>query len=156
MEKLVYSDKSIEEVIAKTDITAIVSEYVKLEKRNHENVYSGQCPFCNEPSFMVNPKKQLYYCFSCHEGGNAISFCQRQKKMFFNQVVEYLAERAGVTLDIVQKEIIRDSAMIEVEDAFKKYLKALEKVNIETLDYAELERYGYHQWLLGKMGGENE
>ena len=52
------SQEQIEEVIEKTDIVALVSQYVSLEKAG--SGYKGLCPFHNEktPSFMVSPSKK--------------------------------------------------------------------------------------------------
>ncbi|WP_083652389.1 CHC2 zinc finger domain-containing protein [Bacillus sp. MRMR6] len=37
--------------------------------------YFALCPFHSEstPSFSISPKKQMFYCFSCHKGGNVIT-----------------------------------------------------------------------------------
>ena len=56
------SQEQIEEVIEKTDIVALVSQYVSLEKAG--SGYKGLCPFHNEktPSFMVSPSKKIAKC----------------------------------------------------------------------------------------------
>ena len=63
------SQEQIEEVIEKTDIVALVSQYVSLEKAG--SGYKGLCPFHNEktPSFMVSPSKKIAKCMGCGGGG---------------------------------------------------------------------------------------
>lgn len=41
------------------------------------------CPFHNDnnPSLVVNPKKNIATCFACGTGGNAISFVQKYEKL---------------------------------------------------------------------------
>ena len=53
------SNEQIDEIIEKTDIVDLVSEYVNLEKAGSS--YRGLCPFHNEktPSFMVSPSKKI-------------------------------------------------------------------------------------------------
>ena len=69
-----YSDDIIEEVRMKNDIVDVISQYVRLTRRGSS--YFGLCPFHNEktPSFSVTPSKQMYYCFGCGAGGNAVSY----------------------------------------------------------------------------------
>lgn len=59
------------------DIVATVNVFTELEQRG-EN-YVGLCPFHEErtPSFVVDPRKGLYYCFGCKAGGDAIEFLAR-------------------------------------------------------------------------------
>ena len=40
----------------------------------------------------------MYYCFGCHVGGNVYTFLMEHENFSFPEAVEYLAERAGVTL----------------------------------------------------------
>lgn len=73
------SQEQIEEVIEKTDIVALVSQYVSLEKAG--SGYKGLCPFHNEktPSFTVYNDTQSFYCFGCGAGGDAIGFIKKLK-----------------------------------------------------------------------------
>ena len=93
-----FSDETVEEVRARNDIVDLISSYVQL-RRNGAN-YLGLCPFHNEktPSFSVSPGKQLYYCFGCHAGGNAISFLMQYENMTFQEAVAFLADRCGYVL----------------------------------------------------------
>ena len=93
-----YPEDIVEEVRTKNDIVDIVSGYVKLQKKGSN--YFGQCPFHNEksPSFSVSPSKQMYYCFGCGAGGNAITFLMEYENYSFPEALQVLADRAGVEL----------------------------------------------------------
>ena len=93
-----YEDDIIEEVRSRSDIVDVVSQYVKLKKQG--NNYFGLCPFHNEksPSFSVSSAKQMYYCFGCGAGGNVIGFVMQYENLPFGEAVQYLADRAGITL----------------------------------------------------------
>ena len=93
-----YPDEVVEEVRMKNDIVDVISGYVKLQKKGAN--YFGLCPFHNEksPSFSVSSSKQMYYCFGCGAGGNVITFLMEYENFTFQEALESLADRAGVTL----------------------------------------------------------
>ena len=82
----------------KNDIVDVISGYVKLQKKGAN--YFGLCPFHNEksPSFSVSPGKQMYYCFGCGAGGNVLTFVMEYENYTFQEALQSLADRAGVTL----------------------------------------------------------
>lgn len=87
----------IEEVVSSNNIVDIISSYVQLKKMG--NNYKGLCPFHNEktPSFVVNEDKQIFKCFGCGEGGNAIGFLMKKENMTFTEALKNLCERANIT-----------------------------------------------------------
>ena len=95
---------TIEEVKQRADIYDVVSEYVVLRKRGKDFV--GLCPFHNEktPSFTVSQTKQMYYCFGCQAGGNAIKFLMELEKTSFTEVVLDLARRYQVPVKTLEFE----------------------------------------------------
>lgn len=54
----------------------------------------GLCPFHEErhPSFYIYPETNSYYCFGCHQGGNAINFVRLLYGYSFKEAVEYLTK----------------------------------------------------------------
>jgi len=98
-----YPDELIEEVRSRNDIVAVISQYVKLQKRGGNHF--GVCPFHNEktPSFSVSQGKQMYYCFGCGAGGNVITFVMEYENYTFIEAMKYLAERAGISLPLTEE-----------------------------------------------------
>lgn len=96
--------ETIEEVKERADIYDVVSEYVVLKKRGKD--FLGLCPFHEEktPSFTVSPSKQMYYCFGCGAGGNAIKFLMELGKHSFAEVVLDLAKRYQVPIKTLEPE----------------------------------------------------
>ncbi|MHB8916671.1 MAG: DNA primase [Desulfocucumaceae bacterium] len=86
----------VESVRTQTDIVGLVGEYVRLEKKGRN--YTGICPFHQDrdPSFSVSPEKQIFYCFGCQAGGNAIKFLMLMENLTFVESVRRLADRAGI------------------------------------------------------------
>ncbi len=79
-------------------IRQVVNEFVPLKKRGRNWV--GLCPFHpdKDPSFSVNEDKQIFYCFGCGEGGNAIKFLMKIQGMSFVEAVRALASRYGISI----------------------------------------------------------
>lgn len=94
-----FTPELVEEVKARADIVAVVSEHVAL-RRSGRN-FIGLCPFHAEktPSFTVSPDKQMFHCFGCQAGGDVITFVMRVSGTDFPTAVEQLARRVGVDLD---------------------------------------------------------
>ncbi|MDP8258993.1 MAG: DNA primase [Candidatus Aadella gelida] len=88
----------IDRIIDTLDIVEVISEYTHL-KKNGRN-FKACCPFHDEktPSFVVSPEKQIYHCFGCSAGGNAIGFIMQHENMSFPEAVEKAAAIAGITL----------------------------------------------------------
>src|SRR5207249_1645454 len=51
------------------------------------------------PSFYVFAETQTWRCFGCNEGGDVFSFVEKQQGLEFREALQYLAEKAGVSLD---------------------------------------------------------
>jgi DNA primase len=91
-------EDKIEEVRRRSDIVSLVGEYVTLKKAGRN--FLGLCPFHREktPSFTVSPDKQMFYCFGCSEGGNAVSFLMKLNHMTFPEAIRHLAGKTGVVI----------------------------------------------------------
>lgn len=88
----------IEEVKRKIDVVELVSSYLPLQKSGKN--YKALCPFHSEktPSFMVSPQLQIFKCFGCGEGGDAIAFYGKMEGVSFGEALKEMAKRAGVKL----------------------------------------------------------
>src|SRR5574344_178448 len=92
-----FSERFLEELISKNDITEVVGSYVRLTKRSGSNMF-GLCPFHSEktPSFSVAPDKQIYHCFGCGKGGGVINFIMEIENLSFPDAVRFLARRVNL------------------------------------------------------------
>lgn len=105
-----FDAELIEQIKDANDIVSVISEHMTLKKKGRN--YWGCCPFHNEktPSFSVNPEKGFFYCFGCHETGNAISFLMKYNGVSFPEALEQLANRAGIVLperNLSKAELVR-------------------------------------------------
>ena len=85
----------IEEVLKRADIVDVISSYINVIKKG--NRYVAICPFHDDknPSMMISKEKQIFKCFVCGEGGNAITFIQKFEKISFEEAVRKLADFIG-------------------------------------------------------------
>ncbi|WP_314584560.1 DNA primase [Paenibacillus terrigena] len=86
----------IETVLRHHDIVDTVGKYVHLTKQG--KYMKGLCPFHSEktPSFTVTPEKQIFHCYGCGKGGNAIKFIMEIEGYSFPEAVRMLAEDANI------------------------------------------------------------
>ena len=84
-------------------IEQVVGEYVALRNAGGGNL-KGLCPFHDEktPSFQVSPARGYYHCFGCDKGGDVFAFLQELEHLTFMETVQRLAERANITLTIME------------------------------------------------------
>lgn len=151
-----YSDELIEEIKNNNDIVDVISQYMVL-KRSGRN-YFGLCPFHNEksPSFSVSPDKQIFHCFGCGVGGNVFHFVSKIEGTGFKESVEMLADRAGITLPVLESEgdnklqelkskvyeINKETAYFYHENLYKPSAKlAQEYVKKRKLDNSTLKNF---------------
>lgn len=80
------------------DIVQVVGEHVRLKKAGGS--YTGLCPFHGEKtsSFSVNPQRQFFHCFGCHESGDVFSFMMKYHHMTFPDALKELARRYQIDL----------------------------------------------------------
>ena len=92
-------DEDLQLVRNRSPIAEVVGEYLQLRNAGGGSL-KGLCPFHEEktPSFNVTPARGLWYCFSCVEGGDVISFVRKIDSLDFTEAVERLAARAGIEL----------------------------------------------------------
>lgn len=140
---------TIEEVKQRVDIVDIVSERVVLKKRGRDFV--GLCPFHDEksPSFSVSPTKQMYYCFGCGAGGNAIKFLMEVGKQSFGDVVFDLARRYQIPLKTLAPEQRQE---LQRQLSLKEQLYEIVAVAVSFYQHALYQEEGKIalDYLLGK------
>ncbi len=88
--------ETVDRIYAAANIVDIVGDYVTLKRKGVN--YQACCPFHNEktPSFIVSPSKNLFRCFGCGEGGNAVTFVMKMESMSYPEALKVVAKRYGI------------------------------------------------------------
>lgn len=92
------ANELVTQVLERSDIVELISGYVVLKRAGRN--FKALCPFHHEKSssFVVSPDKQIFHCFGCGAGGNAIGFVMKQEKLEFPEAVRFLSEKVGVVI----------------------------------------------------------
>ena len=90
----------LRELCDKVDLFEYAEKSVDFERRGAD-VYAAHCPRHEDktPSLMITPSKNLFYCHSCHVGGNIINWLMTFENLKFNDAVDKTAMLAGVEID---------------------------------------------------------
>lgn len=85
----------IEDILKHADIVDVIASYINVIKKGRN--YVAVCPFHDDknPSMMISKEKQIFKCFVCGTGGNAITFIQKYENISFENAVKKLAELIG-------------------------------------------------------------
>jgi DNA primase len=144
-----YTDDSRDRVRDAVDMADLVGTRVEL-RRAGVNRMEGLCPFHDErtPSFGINPAEKLFYCFGCGEGGDAFKFVQLTEGVDFKGSLEYLSDRYGVELEVVEE----DAAAAERRKERDRLLELLERTAAFYVRYLwdSGEALGAREYLAGR------
>ena len=85
--------EKIEELKKSIDLVALVQSRGIPLKKNGKG-YKGLCPFHEDktPSLSVNPDTNLWQCFGCNAGGDAIRFIELIENVSFKDAIAQLSE----------------------------------------------------------------
>ncbi len=138
-----FTRDSIDRLRDSIDMVDLVG--TKTDLRRVGSRWTGLCPFHDErtPSFSVDPREKLYYCFGCEAGGDVFRFVQEKEGLGFPEAVEALADRYGV-------EIERDSEDPRAEEARKRRARLGEVLERTAQFYAQ------YLWDSGEAGKARE
>ncbi|CAM4150118.1 DNA primase [Palleronia rufa] len=121
----------LDELRTRVSLTQVVGRKVTWDMRKSQqgkgDMWSA-CPFHQEKtaSFHVLDRDGYYYCFGCHEKGDAIDFVQKTENVAFMEAVRILADEIGLQMPERdargQEKADRRTRLAEVmEEAVKFY-----------------------------------
>ena len=95
--------RQIQDVLDAARIEDVVGEFVTLKRRGVNLI--GLCPFHGEktPSFNVNPARNIFKCFGCAKGGDAVTFLREHEKMTYVEAIRWLAKKYGIELQEIER-----------------------------------------------------
>ena len=120
----------IDNLLAKSNIVDIISNYIKLEKKGND--YWARCPFHSEKtsSFSVSENKQFFYCFGCGAKGNSIGFVMDHSNKTYPEAIETIANFMNMEIPrdkeatkIYESKKIIQSSLNDTKNIFENNLK---------------------------------
>jgi DNA primase len=146
----------LDELRARTTLSALMAPSVKLIKAGRE--FKACCPFHQEktPSFTVNDEKGFYHCFGCGAHGDAIRFLTDARGLPFMDAVKELAVKAGMEVPApdprARDQAERTASLTDVMGAVQKWFAeqlqgvdggaALDYLAKRGIDAATVARFG--------------
>ncbi len=116
---MAYDRDDIEKIRQSVNIVELMEAVTTVRKRGRS--FKAICPFHQEktPSVSLDPARGLFHCFGCGAGGDIFKFVMESQAMSFNEAVEHLAQRAGVTLRVDPAAARRRSERKRLTDAIE-------------------------------------
>jgi DNA primase len=95
--------KQVQDILDASRIEDVVGEFVSLKRRGVNLI--GLCPFHGErtPSFNVNPARNIFKCFGCGKGGDAVTFLREHENLTYIEALRWLARKYGIELQEVER-----------------------------------------------------
>jgi DNA primase len=153
---MTLSPQWLDELRARTTLSAVISPTVKLLKAGRE--YKACCPFHQEktPSFTINDDKGFYHCFGCGAHGDAIRFLTEARGLPFMDAVKELAAKAGLDVPApdprAQEKAERTASLTDVMASVQAWFaeqlngieggKARDYLKRRGIDSATVARFG--------------
>ena len=147
---------SIENLRNTIDIVDILSGYIQVKKSGAN--FKACCPFHGEktPSFVISPAKQIYHCFGCGVGGDAIKFVMEFEKLSYPEALEKVAMLSNFSLEYDDNYKKQDYSVIEkLNEYYQKLLSQNETVN-NYLKERGISSFSIEKFELGFAPSSNE
>jgi hypothetical protein len=132
------SDRTLDIIRRSIPLIDVVGAVVSLRRAGRRLI--GLCPFHSErhPSFGIDPERNLWFCFGCGAGGDAITFIQRLEGCDFRKAVGILAARFGISIQPGTVDRSRLALREELRGIDERIKEILRRERIRCAD--ELER----------------
>ncbi|MCS7035277.1 MAG: DNA primase [Saprospiraceae bacterium] len=91
------------EILDAARIEEVVEEFLTLRRRGANLI--GLCPFHAErtPSFSVNPARNIFKCFGCGKGGDAVTFLREHEGFTYPEALRWLANKYRIEIQEVER-----------------------------------------------------
>jgi len=149
---------SVEQLKNSMDIVDIISNYIEVKKAGAN--FKANCPFHGEktPSFVISPAKQIYHCFGCGVGGDAIKFVQEYEKLNYPEALEKIASMMNFSLTYTQGTSDNNEARRVLEQVQTWYAKNLvtHPISLEYLRNRGVTQQSIETFGIGYVGQSGE
>lgn len=130
------------------DVAEVLGHYVTLQRKGAALVCC--CPFHGErtPSFSVTPSKNVWHCFGCGKGGDAIAFVMEHERLQFSEAVEAIAKKCGIPVEYVSGERSEEEkALSQKRETMLLALEAVQDYYTGQLAKDQTaQAYAYRRW----------
>jgi DNA primase len=109
------SQRTVQDVLEQARVEEVIGDFLNLKRRGSGLI--GLCPFHDEktPSFNVSPSRNIFKCFGCGRGGDAVKFIMEHERYTFPEAIRFLAGRYNIPVDETKPSAEEELAIQEVE-----------------------------------------
>ncbi len=95
--------KTVQEILEAVRVEEVIEDFITLRKRGVNLI--GLCPFHGErtPSFNVNPARNIFKCFGCGKGGDAVTFLMEHERFTYPEALRWLARKYHIEIQEIQR-----------------------------------------------------
>lgn len=149
---------TVDRIFEAADIVSVVSDYVSLKRKGAN--YWGNCPFHDEktPSFSVSPAKNIYKCFGCGKGGNAVNFIMGVENISYYEALLFLAKKFHIEVrekelshEEVQQQNEKESLMALTEWAQKHFTENLQTQEGQSVGMSYFMHRGFREDIIKRF-----
>jgi len=148
----------IDDLRRELDIVDVVSEYISLERAGTS--YRANCPFHPDrtPSFYVSPSRQIFKCFGCGVGGDAIKFVSLYENVSYTEAALQLAKRFGIPFRLKENSKVNSRLYEILASVAEFYHRKLREgdLALEHLRERGVEASTIRKFLLGFSPSSDE
>jgi len=149
---------SVENLKNSMDIVDIISNYIEVKKAGAN--FKANCPFHGEktPSFVISPSKQIFHCFGCGIGGDAIKFVMDYEKINYPEALEKIASMMNFSLSYTKGTHDNNEARRVLEQVQNWYSKNLDGVMVakKYLNDRGITQQSIETFGIGYVGASHE
>ena len=129
--------KDLNTLIEQIQITDVIGEFSNLVKNGSS--YKTLCNVHGDttPSLSINPRKQIYKCFVCDHGGNALDYLIWAQNFSYTDALKYLANLAG---ENVNDYLNYQQLPTKKDPVIEKLILSAEKINHFGAYYLDLNK----------------
>lgn len=146
-----YAHGFLDEVRARASLARYAESRVTFDARKsrpEKGEFWACCPFHQEktPSFKINDREGLYYCFGCQASGNSFKFVEETENVPFSEAVRILAGQAGMPIREAtpeqQEQVDEAARLVHANQVALAFYRAALKgpAGRAALDYLQRER----------------
>lgn len=93
---------ALNEICSQIDLLGYAERTMDFRRKGDK--YFCSCPkhSDSDPSLCISPDVNLFYCFSCHRGGNILQWMMEYEGLSFAQAVDKVSEMTGTEVKDIQ------------------------------------------------------
>ena len=140
------TEETIEKIFDAAEIVEVISKFVELKKSGVN--YRGLCPFHQDhtPSLYISPSRQIFKCFVCGEGGNAVTFLMKHENMTYPEALRWLAKKYSIDIQECEMSEEQEALMKKRDSLFSNMAIVEDYYHKEFLKSEKAQQYAYGRW----------